>query len=404
MFQLFGSKPLPIGLDVGCESVKILQLTHSPSTGLAVAAAVRALIPDDIKSDPDQRVAFAGQTLRAALRSRRFRGKRIVAALPKDVVHYKTHRLPPMPAAELMMAARIDARDLFRFDPDSADVQCLDAGELMQGGERRHEVTLVAAGKKYVDNFVRTIDRAGGRIASLEVEPSAIRRAAARVGGSAGDAPPRLLLDIGASQSRLLICQGSCARVFKAIDVGAEHLRTAVSRKLGLPPAEAEQLRRRAAGANGKPPDGVRQGVFDASRHAVETIAREALACVRYHAVTFRGPAPHRVELVGGVADDAQVCAVLAETLAMPAGPLDLFHGIDVGNIGSADRTSSLGEWAVVLGLALKGANVPTVTIAAGVSSDSLAIARCSPRVGALAPADAAIPVAAGATMGVANE
>lgn len=358
MFHLFPPQPLPIGLDVGSESVKMLQLAIGPA-GLAVAAAVRMLIPDDAKGDPDKRVAFAGDTLRAALRRHRFRGRRVVAALPKDVVHYKTHRLPPMPPAELAMAARIDARDLFRFDPDSADVQCLDAGEVrQQGGERRHEVILVAAGKKYLDPFVRTLHRAGARIESLEVEPTALRRAAARVGGGAsGDAtPPQLLLDVGAAESRVMIRHGGHVREFETIHMGADHFRTAVSRKLGLPPAEAEQLRRRAAAqaAAGEPANGIQQGIYEATRHAVETIAREVLAALRHHAATFRGPAPVRVDLIGGEAGNAQFRSSLSAALPMPVQPVDLFEGIDASAIAPSDRTQTMGEWAVALGLALK--------------------------------------------------
>ena len=347
MLRLFRSQPLPIGVDVGSGSVKMLQLAAGLS-GLAVAGAVRVAMPDDVRGDPDRRVEFAGEALRAAFRAGRFRGRRVVAALPKDVVHYKTHRLPPMPPADLLPAARIDARDLFRFDPDSADVQCLDAGDVRQGGEPRREVILVAAGKKYVDAFVRTLHRAGGRVASLEVEPSAVCRAAARPGGPGGEdeaSPPQLLLDVGAAQSRLVIRAGVCVRVFKVIDAGAGAEDTAQGKEGG---------------------DGVRQAPQDATRLAVDTIAREVLASLRYHAVTFGGVAPGRVHLLGGGAGDLGIQFGLAEALAMPAGPFELFAGIDTSAIAAtvpaaSAHTASLGEWAVALGLALKGACPPRV-------------------------------------------
>ena len=360
MLQPFRPQPLPIGVDVGSESVKILQLALTPS-GPAVAAAVRARIPDGVKGDPDARVVFAGETLRDALRRGGFHGRRVVASLPRELVHYKTHRLPPMPAGELVMAARIDARDLFRFDPDSADVQCLDAGEVRPGGgEPRREVILVAAGKKYIDDFVRALHRAGGRLASLEVEPCALHRSAQRVAAAAAggatapdDGASRMLLDIGAVQTRVVIWKGDCVRLVMLVDFGGDHLRAAVSRKLGVPPAEAEQLRRRANSA--KPADGVRQVIHDATRHAIESLAREVQASVRYHATTFGDTAPRRIDLLGGAADDPQVRSILSAMLSIPAEPLTLFPGIDAAAIPSADCTPSMGEWAVALGLALKG-------------------------------------------------
>jgi hypothetical protein len=41
--------------------------------------------------------------------------------------------------------------------------------------------------------------------------------------------------------------------------------------------------------------------------------------------------------------------------LLLPVKPLDVFRGIETDVISTSDRTSSLGEWAVALGLALKG-------------------------------------------------
>ena len=358
MLQLFREPAPPIGLDLGSESIKMLQLTASAG-GLRVGAALRVPLPDDVRGNPDRRVEFAGEVVRDALRQGTFRGRRVVAALPKELVHYKTHRLPPMSADELPMAARIDARDLFRFDPDSADVQFVDAGEVRQGEDRRREVILVAAGKQYVDQFVRELDRAGAVVASLEIDPTAAWRAAGRVVPSADTSTPRILLDIGAAQSRLVIGRGGVIRVIRTIDVGGDHLRNAISRKLGLSVAEAEQLRRRAAALAGEDGTAKKLGTMrtvlgDATRHSTELLAREVLACLRYHAVTFRGPAPRSVELLGGEAADAQIRSTLCATLLLPAKPADLFRGIDVTAIPAGRSTSCLGEWAVALGLALK--------------------------------------------------
>lgn len=355
MLKWFGPTSPPIGLEVGAESVKLLQLACT-SEGFRVAAALRVAIPSDVKGKPDERVAFASATVRDALRRQtcRFTGANIVAALPKELLHYKTHRLAMMSAEEVEISAKIDARDLFRFDPDSADVQCIDAGEVRQGIDSRREVILIAAGKQYVNEFTLALHRAGARVQSLSIDPCALWRAAAR-GNAHPDAPPRILLDIGAAQSRLVIGRGDAIRVVKTIDVGADHIRTAISRKLGFSVEEAEQLRRRSSSASPNKLDGIRKVLNDATRHVTELLAREVLAYVRYHAITFRGPAPKRIELVGGDANDAQIRAILSATLMLPAKPVDVFHGIDISAMSAIDRTASMGEWAVALGLALKG-------------------------------------------------
>jgi hypothetical protein len=131
---------------------------------------------------------------------------------------------------------------------------------------------------------------------------------------------PRLILDIGAAQSRVILGSGDGIRFVKAID------------------------------ATAKTPD---------------VLAREVLKCVRYYAMTFQGASPKRIELVGGFANDPDVRSKLASTLLLPAKPAKLFADIDMSAVPEADRTPSLGEWAVALGLALKGMNVqPTLSVA----------------------------------------
>jgi Tfp pilus assembly PilM family ATPase len=323
MLSFFRPPTPPIGLELGAEALKLIQLTEREGR-LKVLAAVRVPLPNNVKGDPDRRVAFAGEQVRQVLKRGPFIGNRVIAAVPKELLHYKTHRLPPIAPEEVPASARIDARDLFRFDPDSADVQSIDAGEIQpDGSERRREVILIAAGKKYINEFTLALDTAGAEVVSLDVDPCAIWRAARRVPSPVnGDtvSHPRVLLDVGAAQSRVIIGMGDVIRFVRAID------------------------------ATAKAPD---------------VLAREVLKCIRYHAVTFRGASPKRIDLVGGFANDPEVRSTLASTLLLPAKPAKLFADIDISAIPEADRTPSLGEWAVALGLALKGRNVePALSVA----------------------------------------
>jgi type IV pilus assembly protein PilM len=355
VLKRFRSQPAPaIGLDVGSESVKLLQLIATPE-GLKVSAAVRKTLPDNVKGDPDRRVDFAARVVREALRERAFVGRTVAAALPKELVHYKTHRLPPMAPDDVAAASRIDARELFRFDPASTEVQVLDAGEISPEtkGDGRREVILVAAGKPHVDEFVLALQRAGARLNSLDVDPCAGWRAALHASPLV-ETGSRLLLDIGAFHSRLMIGTQHSLRVVKSVDVGADQLRNAISRRLGMPPAEVEQLRRRP-----EKTETMRKVLAESTRNLTDRLARDVLAAVRHHAVTFPGPAPRRVELIGGDATDAQIRSSLSAALFLPAKPINLFADMDATAIRPADRTPSGGEWAVALGLALK--SFPTV-------------------------------------------
>lgn len=132
----------PIGIDIGFQAVRMLQLECAPGGGGAgyrVVAAVRRPLPAEAVTPealaaPGRRGALIAAVIRDALRGGGFVGRRAVAALPREIVHLKNLRLPPVPDSDLAWAVRADARDIFGFDPDSARVQFLDAGEVRQGG------------------------------------------------------------------------------------------------------------------------------------------------------------------------------------------------------------------------------------------------------------------------------
>src|SRR5688500_2396772 len=215
----FARQPTPpIGVDVGSDGVRMLQVRASDVAGrFSVTAAIQLPFPDDVRAHPERRVAAAGELIRRGLREGGFIGRRVVAALPREIVHLRTLRLPPMPEADLAWAVSAEAQDLLPFDPAHASLQFLDAGDVRQGGEPRREVIVVAACDKDVEEFLSVLHNAGADVASLDVEPCAGYRSVARAAAGAPDAV-RVVLEVGASRSQVVIGRGPAVRVIKGID------------------------------------------------------------------------------------------------------------------------------------------------------------------------------------------
>lgn len=363
----------PVGVDLGFDAVRMLQFERdrADETGrLAVRAALAAPLPAGAADDHEARTAAAAEVIRQALRGGAFRGRRVVVALPREMLHLRTLRLSPMPDADLPWAVLADARDLFPFDTAQARLQFLDAGEVRQagagrpGGDVRREVIVAAAGDALVDEFVGRLHAAGAVVDSIDVEPCAVYRAHAR---PATDEPAggevHAAIDVGYGRSQVVIGKGDRVRVVKLIETGGRHVCQAIARRLGIPETEAAQLRRRLSSpSSGESPtpqtsadrDPVRRAVGEAGRGLMESIAREAVLCLRYHAVAFRGPGPARVRLSGSEAWDPQLQAALAAALPCPMEAADLFHGIDTARLDAAEGTADRREWAAALGLALR--------------------------------------------------
>jgi type IV pilus assembly protein PilM len=360
MIRITRAHAQPIGVDFGFDSVKLLQL-EVVGDHLSVVAAARQPLADDVREQPDNRILAGMETMRRLIRQNGFVGKHVVASLPRELVQVKNLRLPQMPTAEIEAAIQFEARNIFSFDIDQAQVRYLHAGEVRQGNDVREEVIVLAAKNNDVNDFLERLHRCGVVVESLDFEPCALYRGIERfVRRREDENEVHVAVDVGARRTQVVIGKGRDISFYKPIDIGGQHLQEAVVRKLGITPSEARALRRRliesgdgtSEGSNKRDP--VRQAVYDATRSIVEDLAREISLCLRYYSVTFRGHRPNRLRLNGGEACDPQLQATLAANLPLPVDATSPLQSVDMGRMKPADRRGFLSEWSVAFGLGLK--------------------------------------------------
>jgi type IV pilus assembly protein PilM len=378
MFRLTRSQVQPIGVDLGFDSVKLLQLEVVGETLSVVASAKQALSDEARTLPPEARLATAMDVLRQLLRraNGQFRGRHIVACLPRDIVHVKNLRLPMMPPAEVESAVQFEARNIFPFDTEQAFVRHLSAGEVRQGSDSRLEVIALAARHDEVNNFLEQLHRCGCVVESLDFEPCAIYRSVERfIRRREDENEVNVLVDLGARRTQVIIGRGREINFFKPIEIGAQHLQDAVARKLGITHEEARNLRRRLleaqpAQASGEQPihgtsddrrpepsapdDPVRQAVLDATRGTIETLAREVSLCLRYYSVTFRGQRPSKLRVVGGEADHPQLHSILGEVLPIPVEAGRTLYSVSTTRMRPEHRQGSTSDWATAFGAGIK--------------------------------------------------
>jgi type IV pilus assembly protein PilM len=359
MIRLTRAQVLPIGVDIGHDSVKMLQV-EAVGDQLAVLAAAKAPLPPEVKTKPELRMPHACDLIRQMLRQHPFRGKSIVAALPRDMVHAKNLRLPQMPESELGAVIQFEARNVFPFDTDQAKVHFLAAGEVRQGAEVRQEVVLIAARNEDVTNYLEQLHRTGAVLESLDIEPCALYRSVERfIRRKEDENDVNVIVDVGVRRSQVVIGRGRDISFIKPIDIGGFHFHEAVSRKLGITIEEAEALRRRLV-ESGEPADAaarrdpVRQAVFDATRSPMEELGREISLCLRYYSVTFRGFRPTKLRLVGGEACDPQLQTLLNSALVIPVEVGKPLYSVNTSRMKPTDRRGTMCEWALALGLSLR--------------------------------------------------
>ncbi len=354
MFGLTRRQPRPIGVDVGADAVKLLQL-GADCGSVQVHAAARLQLPQGARLNACDRLDALAEQLRPVLSSGQFKGRQIAAALPRELVQIKPLRMDPVPEAESEAAIRAEAQSIFPLDLNDCSLRFIRAGRVRQGSRMLDEVIVAAARNADVARFLRAFDATGADVLSLQIAPLAAYRAVASLGeGTDSASAIRMLVDVGSQSSQVIIGKGSSIRFIKSIGIGSSHVHEALSRRLSVTGDEARQLRRRMAlSARGERLDSVAKAVNDATRELLEELAREVGLCAQYYCVTFRGARPQRASLLGGESDDPLLQRLLTAALGIPAEPEHVASLLDCPQVVAPERSDILGGWGVAYGLAL---------------------------------------------------
>jgi type IV pilus assembly protein PilM len=356
MFGLLRKKCWPIAVDIGADSVKLLQMQRTGSI-VTVRACARWRSPNP-GGDPTAAKAGAIVGVRELLRKGAFRGREVVSSLPAGMLHIKSVRLPRMSQGQLAQAVRQEAQERFGFDVTPDRLSYLNAGEVRQGAEFRDEYILMAARGEAIDEHLDLLSEMGLKPLHLDAEPIALFRGFERFLRRAEDAQAvTVVVDMGWSRTRVLVSRGRQICFVKSIDIGGLRITEALAKHLNLGISEALEVRARMIASDSRASDSadtVTVTVRDAVRAQVEDLAREIALCLRYCAVTFRGLRPEQVTLTGGEAYDQAVVGLLSENLGLPCKPGHPLKGIDLSQVDLGDRRGRLAEWAVCAGLAIR--------------------------------------------------
>ncbi|GMV98763.1 MAG: hypothetical protein AMXMBFR83_31110 [Phycisphaerae bacterium] len=356
----------PIGLDLGTRYVRMMQVCRHQSQTTVTACAQHEIPPGT--HAPAELADVYVRAVKTMLAGGRFLGREVVSALSWDQLAVRNVRIPPMPEEDVAEAVRFEAADRMGLGPDQGEVRFLIAGDVRQGTEIRQEVIVLAVEHAVLNAHLALLGRMGLQPAGIDASPCAMFRGFERFlrrGEDSNDA--NVFIDIGYSGTRVLMSRGPEITFLKAIPIGGRRFDELVSESMSVAPHEAVQLRRRlnrptggevrqqAIASEGSGDESVRRAVLDALRPALEQLAKEIALCIRYGAVTFRGPRADTVTAVGGEACCQEVLQVLSDQVGIPFHLGKPLRGIGIeAEIQGLDRRNGQPEWATALGLALK--------------------------------------------------
>jgi len=401
----------PIGLDIGHNSIKMIQLAMN-GEHISILAADKVHIKKGMNGDEEARRSFVISAIKQMLVEGKFRGRNVVSCLPNDKLKITSLRLAETETDGIEQALKKEAGQRFGLDPEKDIINYLVAGNVQYGDEIKNELILFAASDETIRSHIAMLEEVQLRPVAIDTVPCALFRSFKRSRRREEDKEQTVVfVDVGSQFTTVVFGRGGEISFTKQIPIGGERFNSEIASKLGVSIDEAEILREKLqmesaikaeiglgvsklssqgqdravsilqAGQDGNghlaerydhpeqltveglsrsPLDtSTQQVMVDAIGAAAEELAKEISLCLRYYTVTFRGKHVERAVFSGGEAYERILLNVLRRHLtakievAQPLKGLDILDNTNV-NFDN-NRRDLLCEWAVAVGLSLKG-------------------------------------------------
>ena len=349
--KIIKGSSLPIGVDLGSSTIKVVQLRHADN-GLELLAAGSLTVPRAYREDFTQRMQFASQSVRNIVKTKPFKSRQCVLSLPADTTVVQHVKVPKLPPEEIPKALQWELRGKLPYPVDQAIIRHLVAGDVFGDGEAKQEVIVVAAAKSTVEAVLAMARRAKLDVVGINVEPCAIVECFGRLVPRSSDTGRTILyVDMGATSTQVVLSQGNRIVFARNLTLGGEDLDQALAEGLSIPLEQAHSMRRDlVSDKNAIEAEDELVGLLSAS---LDDLAQKLTQCLRYYESVFRKQCVERVIFLGGQAYDKRLCQAIAQRLNLPAQIGDPLVRVQQAGGGGPCSAEPRPDWAVAVGLSL---------------------------------------------------
>lgn len=379
------SAVLPIAVDFGTSSLKMLQVHRGDALTLVSAAELPT--PEALLGDAEKRFAYQCEQLPKLMKGAGFKGKRAVCALPASRTICKQMQINKPDGVSLVDLIKATLPQQLGCHPDALVYRPIEVGQVSPG---KTEVACLAAPHELVQRLMQTLRAAKLEPVGMHSEYIALAHAfegALLPGASeaapepaaaeedAGDSkdkkgakmtpepsPTTMYVDIGTGTTKVVIAHGQTPAFARLIELGGVRMDRVVSEQLDMTMAEAQRTRRSldtmVPATNATTEAG---GVAVRTRTAnlsepMEILVDELSMCLRYHSSVHPGRKVDSAVFLGGESTHVAMCAHIARALrlkAHSADPLARVSRTGKEKTPGTDLLRASPGWAVPLGLSL---------------------------------------------------
>ncbi len=367
----------PIGLDIGHDSIKMLQLERMKSQ-LRVRGSAKVRFPEALRNRDDggyRRYHYLVDSIKQMWKSGTFKGRDVILGLPQQSYDISYLCLPAtIPQNHPSFIQR--AQEQLGLSDETSRIEPFPSGQVREGNALLHQYVVFGMNdQSWLEQRMMLEDNHFHSI-SADPIPCAFYR---HIIQSHSDEPYRnrtvVGVDIGGSTSTVIIFNDKNLHWVRHVKIGGEDWTKPIVKKLQLSRDEAFQLRMRSFPDTNKRlkdersnsgRDQVDRVLQDIIREPVEELAQEIQLGLDYYGQRYQSEQPREILVFGGEAGCPIVLGLLERILKMKVNMGRCFQGISLES-SDLERVSEspYSEWSTAIGLCLKPQSVQRISVPA---------------------------------------
>lgn len=235
--QIFAKEEETFGLDIGYESLKVVQLKKRGNLFHLVGLGSEKIPSSCITKKEVKEAKKIAEAIKKVKKEAKIEAKAVISGLPESVVFTKILSFPPMSPAELKQAVPFEASSFIPLSPEEAYIDFQVVGTSKEGGS---EILVIAAPRSLVDSFSEMIKLADCDLVALETKPLAISRALL----SEKEKDNILIIDLGAETTSFTVYDGGTIKITTTSSVGGNTVTRAIQKFFKSRREGAERMKR----------------------------------------------------------------------------------------------------------------------------------------------------------------
>ncbi len=324
MFKLLKNHAYSIGVDIGDDCLKLVQLGDN-GKGISLIAGSSENLPEDLKPGSSNWQRWAIDTIRQLSTLGDFQGKEVIAAMPSRELFIDQMKMPKADESKLDDVIFSKIKQRLPFEP-------IQENTLMKYIEMEGDNVLVmATERKIIDRHLAIYEKAGLAIKSIGVWPAALANCYTRFFGRRKTDLEVIvmLVCIEAKSTNVVICRHKNLLFARSISIGLSEL---------------------------------------GNKKGVNRLVLELTVCRRHFASMYPRAQIERLIFLSGQNVDKDMCVTIAKQLEIPAQMGDCLAAVEItdarrlggdckGDKGSSgtpiDRRNCQVNWTMAFGLSL---------------------------------------------------